>query len=286
MDDKWDSSDERTETGMKKAAGAILAAFLTGAGAVSALAAEGYANGGYWSNQDTMEWTLQNGTAEVYGRGPVFSELHPEITDPEHYLEEKFCLNRAEDDENREKESLTEEEEKRLKEFLHSFDWIHSDEVSRAQKAYERIANGHSGNQYKMPDPSLRSIRFPVLTGGFGLCENFAGEYAALAELMGLQCEAYDSDLNHRACLLKIDDRWFRVDPTCSSAFFSNASFYPVDYEKEKRRIGEASKEKWDTYFKEHPDRLLEEDFLMMDRLARGEITAEEYNSWAKHYYK
>ena len=116
MDDKRDSSDERTETGMKKAAGAILAAFLTGAGAVSALAAEGYANGGYWSNQDTMEWTLQNGTAEVYGRGPVFSELHPEITDPEHYLEEKFCLNRAEDDENREKESLTEEEEKRLKE--------------------------------------------------------------------------------------------------------------------------------------------------------------------------
>ena len=45
MDDKRDSSDERTETGMKKAAGAILAAFLTGAGAVSALAAEGYANG-------------------------------------------------------------------------------------------------------------------------------------------------------------------------------------------------------------------------------------------------
>ena len=133
-----------------------MAAFLTGAGAVSALAAEGYANGGYWSNQDTMEWTLQNGTAEVYGRGPVFSELHPEITDPEHYLEEKFCLNRAEDDENREKESLTEEEEKRLKEFLHSFDWIHSDEVSRAQKAYERIANGHSGNQYKMQSRSIK----------------------------------------------------------------------------------------------------------------------------------
>lgn len=66
-----------------------MAAFLTGAGAVSALAAEGYANGGYWSNQDTMEWTLQNGTAEVYGRGPVFSELHPEITDPEHYFRRK-----------------------------------------------------------------------------------------------------------------------------------------------------------------------------------------------------
>ena len=103
---------------------------------------------------------------------------------------------------------------------------------------------------------------------------------------MGLQCEAYDSDLNHRACLLKIDGRWFQVDPTCSSAFFSNASFYPVDYEKEKGRINEASKEKWDAYFKEHPDSFLEEDFLMMDRLARGEITAEEYNSWAKHYYK
>ena len=61
---------------------------------------------------------------------------------------------------------------------------------------------------------------------------------------------------------------------------------YPVDYEKEKGRINEASKEKWDAYFKEHPDSFLEEDFLMMDRLARGKITAEEYNSWAKHYYK
>lgn len=286
MGGKWDRSDERIETEMKRAAGAVLAAFLTGAGAVSALAAEGYANGGYWSNQDSMEWIFQDGTAEVYSRGAIFSELHPEITDPEYYLKERFCLAGTGGDESQRKESLTEGEVEKLEEFLRSFDWIHSDEASRAQKVYERIANGHSGNQYKMPDPSLRSSRFPVLTGGFGLCENFADEYAELAALTGLQCEAYDSDLNHRACLIKIGGQWFRIDPTSSSTFFSNTSFCPADYEKEKRRAGEASKKKWDAYFREHPDSRLEEDFLMMDRLAGGEITAEEYNSWAENYYK
>ena len=92
--------------------------------------------------------------------------------------------------------------------------------------------------------------------------------------------------MNHRACLLKIDGQWFRVDPTSSSTFFSNTSFCPADYEREKKRVREASKEKWDTYFKKYPDSRLAEDFLMMDRLARGEITAEEYNSWADNYYK
>ncbi len=263
-----------------------MAVFLTGAGAVSALAAEGYANGGYWSNQDSMEWTFEDGRAEIYSRGPVFGELHPEITDPEYYLNERFCLAGAEGEGNQGKEPLTEKEMEQLGEFLHSFDWIHADEAFRAEKVYERIANGHSGNQYKMPDPSLYSSRFPILTGGFGLCENFADEYADLAALTGLQCEAYDSDLNHRACLLKIDGQWFRVDPTSSSTFFSNTSFCPADYEREKKRVREASKEKWDTYFKKYPDSRLAEDFLMMDRLARGEITAEEYNSWADNYYK
>ena len=271
---------------MKKAAGALLAAFLTGAGAVSALAAEGYVNGGYWSDQESMEWTFQDGTAERYERGAVFSEVHPEITDPEYFLKKKYSTHEMKGSEAQEKIILTEIEMKKLQEFLHSFDWIHSDEAKRAEKAYERIANGHSGNQYKMPDPSLCANSFPTLAGGFGLCENFADEYAELAELTGLQCEAYDSDLNHRACLLKINGKWFRVDPTSSSTFFSNTAFCPADYEREKRRAEEASKEKWNAYFRKYPDSRLEEDFLMMDRLARGEITAEEYNRWAENYYK
>lgn len=262
-----------------------MAAFLTGAGAVSALASEGYVNGGYWSNPDSMEWTLQDGTANVYDRGPVFSELHPEITDPEYYLKERYHIGET-GGKMQVKTVLTERETKELREFLNSFDWIHTDEAGRAERVYERIANGHSGNQYKMPAPSLRSTRFPTLVGGLGLCENFADEYAELAALTGLQCEAYDSDLNHRACLLKIDGHWFRVDPTSSSTFFSNAAFCPADYDREKRRASEASKEKWDAYFREHPDSRMEEDFFMMDRLAWGEITAEEYNSWAENYYK
>lgn len=263
-----------------------MAVLLAGAGAFSALAAEGYVNGGYWSNQDMMEWTLQDGTAKRYDRGAVFGELHPEITDPEHYLKEMFCLAGTNREGSQEKECLTEAEIKQLEEFLHSFDWIHSDEVTRAEKIYDRIANGHSGNQYRMPDSSLRSSRFPILTGGFGVCENFADEYAGLASLTGLQCEAYDSDINHRACLLKIGERWFRVDPTSSSAFFSNLSFCPVDYESEKKRVSAESEKKWNAYFKKHQDSRLKEDFLMMDRLAEGEITAEEYNLWADNYYK
>ena len=160
-----------------------------------------------------------------------------------------------------------------------------SGETSKEEAVY-KDARAMQGIQtaYEGLYASKMCIRDRV--GGLGLCENFADEYAELAALTGLQCEAYDSDLNHRACLLKIDGHWFRVDPTSSSTFFSNATFCPADYDREKRRASEASKEKWDAYFREHPDSRMEEDFFMMDRLARGEITAEEYNSWAENYYK
>ena len=99
-----------------------------------------------------------------------------------------------------------------LKEFLHSFDWIHSDELTRATAIYERIAQGRSGNEYGRPAEEHKLLTFAALAGGKGICSDFATEYSRLAELMGLECEAYKPSLDHEVCLLKINGQWFHVE--------------------------------------------------------------------------
>lgn len=274
---------------MKNIAGAALAILMAAFTAVPAMAEGNYIHGGYFSDPETLTWTSNDGTTTTYGRGSVFSDVHPEITDPEYYLKESVRYPGEEigavNSKGEVKGDYTDAEEEELKKFLHSFDWIHSDEMTRATEVYNRIAQGRHGNEYGRAGRTYSY--FPLLMEGKGICENFANEYARLAQFVGLECEAYNCELDHRACLLKISGQWFHMDPTSGGVVVhSNDVLFPVDYETEKGRYAEKSKEKWNTFFEENPDSKLKEDFDMMDKLGRGEITVEEYNAWVLEYYK
>lgn len=269
------------------AAAAVIAALA----AVPAMANGTYIHGGYFSDPETLTWTSNDGTVTTYGRGSVFSDVHPEITDPEYYLKETALYPGEEigtlNSQGKAKNQYTEIEMEALKEFLHSFDWIHSDEMTRATAIYDRIAQARSGNEYGRPEEEYKLLTFAALVGGKGICSDFATEYARLAELVGLECESYDCELDHAACLLKINGQWFHLDPTSGGVVvYSNDAMYPVDYDTEKGLYAKKSKEKWDAYFEENPDSFLKEDFEMMDKLGRGEITVEEYNAWSIDYAK
>lgn len=102
-----------------------------------------------------------------------------------------------------------------LQEFLHSFDWIHADEYTRYQKAFERVGAAYHGNVYDADAGYNRSKeRWLVLRTGHGMCEQFSNELAELCKLVGVRCEAYQSSAYHKRCLVQIGEIWYVVDPT------------------------------------------------------------------------
>lgn len=195
-----------------------------------------YDANGVWSNTSNLTWTFNAGGDSVtVGRGPVFSDVHPEITDPEYFLKESILYpgetigtqNSTGGYKSDYSEALP-----FLQEFVNSFDWIHSDELTRVQKVFERIANGQRGNTYG--DPVAGS--FSVLQYSKGVCMNFAGEFQRLAEFVGLECVTYAPSEMHVACLVKIGSQWIVVDPTNATSLYDNSYTVPVDYEIEYNR--------------------------------------------------
>lgn len=235
-------------------------------------------NGGQFTDFNTLTWTTNDGTDMTYGRGPVFSEVHPEITDPEYYLKNPVAL--TGDDKGFYFNALNNPTEvvEELKAFVNSFDWIHSDELTRATMVHDRISNGFHENVYAYPE-TANTGGFPLLMNGKGMCGEFSDEFMMLARFVGLECETYTPSYLHQACLIKISGQWFAMDPTKPDPFLSNSKTYPVDYETEKNRYALESDAKWDAYLKENPNSSLEKQFDMMDRLANGEITLDEYNA-------
>lgn len=237
-------------------------------------------NGGQFTDFNTLTWTNNDGTDMTYGRGPVFSEVHPEITDAEYYLKEAVLypgeaigsLNSQE----KPKANYPEQSVNAIRDFLNSFDWIHSDELARAEKVYNRIALGYNKNSYGFGDSS---VNFTVLETGTGICGDFAREYTMLAKFVGLECEVYTPSADHEACLIELNGHWFSLDPTSGTPIYSNNTTYPVDYETEKNRYALESDAKWEKYKAENPDSWAVKLDELDKRLAVGEITAEEYNT-------
>lgn len=213
---------------------AVLATTMLFANTVFAADTYAYQNGGTWINGETFTWLYNDGTTVSFDKGPVFAIEHPEITDYEYYLRETVVypgetgsvLNKVVYDER----TLTE-----LRNFVNSFDWIHSDELTRINKVFERIANEQHGNTYGMPERSQNTL--PLLIGGKGICGDFATEFAILANSVGVECVYYMPSQNHAQVLAKIGEQWFAVNPTVGFPFFSNSMLYPADYETETTRV-------------------------------------------------
>lgn len=199
-------------------------------------------NGGKFTNRESLTWTANDGTVTTYGRGPKFSDVRPDITDPEYFLKEYNLLT---------EETYSPEIVAEIRKFVNSFDWIHSDELTRADMVYNRIANGCNGNVYAYPGSSW----YPVLMTGKGQCGDFSGEFKDLARYVGLECEVYTPSYLHQACLLKINGQWFALDPTDGIGFFvSNGNMYPVDYETEFYRWEKEAKAGREAYYAANPE--------------------------------
>lgn len=232
-------------------------------------------NGGQFTDWNTLTWTANDGTETTFGRGPKFSDIHPDVTDPEYFLKGYYQQEGGYWDSpyHREASTYNEPLANELKAFVHSFDWLNSDELTRANMVHDRISNGYHGNTYEHSAEA-----FTVLMTGKGVCGDFSEEFQYLAKFVGLECEVYTPSYLHQACLVKINGHWFATDPTSTLPFLSNAKTYPVDYETEKNRYDKESDAEWDAYKKENPDSWAVKINEMDRQLAAGEITDQQYD--------
>lgn len=199
---------------------------------------------GTWSDTNNLTWTWWDGSGSiVIGAGPKFSDVHSEITDPEYFLKENICYPGesagALNSQGQPKADYTEGTLPLLQEFVNSFDWIHSDEVTRLKKVHDRIANGRNGNIDQHTEGGTWGASFNVLQNKKGNCGNYAWEFAKLCKYVGLECVTYTSGgdvMSHMACLAKVNDQWITVDPFFKTGLFDNGTTVPVDYEIERYR--------------------------------------------------
>ena len=235
------------KTTNKSGCTAVLAAAMIAAGGFSAYAGNQGTHGGEWKDTESLRWEWQNGEMSFYGNGSIFSEQHPEISDPEYYLKEAVRYpgeaNPGWNTKGEPKANYSWASVEELQKFVNSFDWIHLDEKTRLLYVHNRIANGEGGfnqNHYGSPEEAKD---FPVLEGGVGVCRDFAEEFQFLCQIVGLECVTYTPEYLHDACLVRIGTQWYATDPTSSLPLFSNAKTYPVDFETEFYRYENKERE-------------------------------------------
>lgn len=261
---------------MRKIAGNIaalgLAGILTAAISITALADP--INGGYW--KDDSIWISNNGSTYDIGKGSTFSDEHPEITDPEHFLKDSINYpgeNHGYSSKGNPKSSPTKGTLPLLQEFVNSFDWIHSTELERFKAVYNRIGVGNHGNVYSAENPAPVSAK--ILETGRGVCMDFSADFRQLARYVGLECVDYVPRYMHSANLVKINGQWFATDPSLGEPTFSNGKTYMVDYETELNRYANEVKAT-DWYQKQL------ENGNMQTKAEQGIITWKDY--W-QHVY-
>lgn len=263
----------------KRLMACLLAAGMALSGTGTALADNTYSNGGYFSDPNTLTWEWNDGTVVTYGRGTVFSDVHPEITDPEYYLKELTQYpgetGVVYNSQGNPKANYSDEAVRELQKFVNSFDWIHSDELTRAETVFNRIANGFSGNYYK----ASMNPNWCVLLEGHGVCKDFAEEFATMCRIVGLECVTYTPSYLHEACLLKIGNQWYAVDPTSGAQFYSDITTHPVDYETELHRYENEAKAEREQFMQENPDDPTVQLMIWNQQLSAGEITLDEFNA-------
>jgi len=193
---------------------------------------------GTWSDTNNLTWTWWDGSGSVViGAGSVFSDVHPEITDPEYFLKENICYPGESvgvlNSQGKPKADYTEGTLPLLQEFVNSFDWIHLDEVTRLKMVYDRLANGKNGNT---TERGGALVSFSVLEDKKGNCGNYSSDFARLCNYVGLECVSYTPAYMHTACLVKINNQWITVDPYAGTGLFDNGLTVPVDFEIEFNR--------------------------------------------------
>ena len=161
-----------------------------------------------------------------------------------------------------------------IKAFVNSFDWQNSSETIKAAKVWERVAIGYHGNRYSLSECNY-TTKLSVLVTNVGACENFAEAFDVLAKCVGLETVKYDPAPIHIANLVKVEEQWYKLDPTKGNENFQSIlNCNAVDFETEYNRFAkevydEANGEEW---------------YIMGQKFKNGEITEAEYDAWAATY--
>ena len=157
---------------------------------------------------------------------------------------------------------------------MNSFDWQNSSETIKAAKVWERVAIGYHGNRYSLSECNY-TTKLSVLVTNVGACENFAEAFDVLAKCVGLETVKYDPAPIHIANLVKVEEQWYKLDPTKGNENFQSIlNCNAVDFETEYNRFAkevydEANGEEW---------------YIMGQKFKNGEITEAEYDAWAATY--
>ena len=207
----------------------------------------------------------------VMGTGYIYSDQHPEVTDAEYLLREYYCYPGEPNTSYNSQGVLKvpynnhmDEALPLLQEFVHSFDWIHSDERTRYQKVYQRIGLPYVGEKDPLSS-SERNERFLALRQNRGMCSEISDEFAALCEIVGLECDTYLPSYAHQANLVRIGEQWYAVDPTQKRMSVCKAVDYDAEYNRSARE------------FEASPDgERMRQWREIGQRLEAGEITQEE----------
>ena len=220
------------------------------------------------------------------GAGEVYSDQHPEVTDPEFLIKKYYCYPGEPQYQKVEPEYLPYAESEMkvmyenpnypvanmtealplLQKFVHSFDWIHSDERTRYEEVYRTIGRLYNGNYYDDIAGYQRcNEKFLVLRTKGGICEQFSTEFAELCKIVGLECVTYLPSQSHQDCLVKVDGQWFAVDPTNETLESHRAVDYDAEYNRSAREWA-ASPERQEEARRSE----------LYNQLLAGEITATE----------
>jgi len=231
---------------------------------------------GTWSDTNNLTWTYwgsYGGESFVIGAGSRFCDVYPEITDSECFLKESICYPGeplgALNSQGIAKAGYTEGTLPLLQEFVNSFDWIHSDEVTRLKAVHGRIAKGRNGNLDQTSSGTF-GASFNVLQNKIGNCGNYSWEFQKLCSYVGLECVAYTSGYMHASNMVKINGQWITVDPFMKEGLFDNGLTVPVDYETEYNRYSNEYKNS-ETY------KQVMDGAELQRKAESGEITWTEY---------
>lgn len=199
---------------------------------------------GRWIDKENLVWKFDDGETATIGTGPKFSDVHPDITDPEYYFK-GYVLYPGESmgtvgiDGNL-KANYPEypEDFAAVQQFLQESDWIHKTEAERFWMIYDRLSNGRHGNEYGAASRG-GSHPFSVLAGGIGVCKNYAAEIQRLANYMGLEAVVNAPYYKHVVALVKVNGQWLYTDgsiDTVSGVYPIEQGVFPVDYVTEYGR--------------------------------------------------
>lgn len=248
----------------------ICALLLAASGSITAFAAplkHEYSKAN--DSRDPEQKVVREEDNDYMGTGYIYSDQHPDVTDPEYLIKKFYCYPGESDSQEVEEEYKRYTEYGRkipynseynasmkealplLQHFVRSFDWIHSDERTRYEEVFRTVGHYYNGNTYEeawaggiWANPPQE--RFLVLRQKRGVCQNFSDDFAALCNIVGLECVTYLYSVNHQANLVKIGDQWYAVDPTNASLESHRAVDYDTEYNRCTREWNDSEDgQKW-----------------------------------------